>query len=276
CIGNKADLLSRLEERKTAVEQKAQDDEGESLPTESENSQEEPTDHAAGDSEKEKAEDEAPIAYYQAIVKKAQDLGKQNDWPYVSMELDNLSRKWSDGPEADSEEMTKLYQKFTRTADNFEKRKEEHYEELNKQKQKNFETKKRLLKEFEGIISNETWTATKRVSQMKGQWNSTGAIPSGKGEDFDTRFNELLNTYNDHKVDRLVQQRQKREDNLMIKLTVLEKMERVNKSIDHETENWDEIDEKFDALTGQWQKIGRVPQEKANGAWDRYKQAQDD
>src|SRR5699024_697355 len=133
-----------------------------------------------------------------------------------------------------------------------------------------------LLKEFEGIISNETWTATKRVSQMKGQWNSTGAIPSGKGEDFDTRFNELLNTFNDHKVDRLVQQRQKREDNLMIKLTVLEKMERVNKSIDHETENWDDIDEKFDALTGQWKKIGRVPQEKANEAWDRYKKAQDD
>src|SRR5699024_10027895 len=142
--------------------------------------------------------------------------------------FDDLSRKWSDGPEAEEEAMKKLYQKFTRTVENFEKRKEEHYEEVNKQKQKNFETKKRLLEEFEGIISHETWTATKRVGQMKRRWDHTGSMPPGRGEGFDARFKELLNTFNDHKVDRLVQQRQKREDNLMIKLAILEKMERIN------------------------------------------------
>src|SRR5699024_5251222 len=42
-----------------------------------------------------------------------------------------------------------------------------------------------------------------------------------------------------------------------------------------ETENWDEIDETFDQLTKQWKKVGRVPKEKANNAWERYKSAQD-
>nr|WP_286670579.1 DUF349 domain-containing protein [Fodinibius salsisoli] len=192
------------------------------------------------------------------------------------MELDNLSREWSEGPDTDSDEVKKLFSKFNDAVQNFEQRKEEHYEELNKRKQENFETKKRLLEELEGIISNETWTATRRVSQIKGQWSSIGALPSGKGENFDERYKELISTFNDHKVDRLVQERQKREDNLMVKLTVLEKMERVNKSIDHETENWSDIDEQFDSLTKQWKKIGRVPKEKSNEVWERYKKAQDD
>lgn len=223
----------------------------------------------------ESEEDDDPLKYYRDIVKKARDLAKQTDWQYVSMELDNLSHEWSDGPDTDSDEVKDLFKKFNNAVENFEQRKEEHYEELNRQKQENLETKKKLLEEFEGIISNETWTATKRVSQMKRQWNNTGQLPSGKGEDLDKRFNELLDTFNDHKVDRLVQKRQKEEDNLMLKLVVLEKMENVAGSMDHETTDWKEIDEKFEDLTKQWKKIGRVPKEKSNHVWGRYKDAQD-
>ena len=287
CIGEKKELIARLEEKKSALqsvkteeetvqESSNESEEGEESSALTDDKQSPDADAEPENEADEETEDEDPVAYYRAIVKKAQDLAKQSDWPYVSMELDNLSREWSDGPDVDDEEVKKLFQKFNKAVDTFEERKEEHYEQLNKQKQENFETKKRLLKEFEGIISNETWTATKRVSQIKGQWNSIGALPSGKGEGFDERFEELLSTFNDHKVDRLVQQRQKREDNLMVKLTVLEKMERVNGAIDHETENWSEVDEKFESLTKQWKKIGRVPKEKANDVWGRYKSAQDD
>src|SRR5699024_1246954 len=279
CIGDTDALIERLESYRSSIDETAEDNAAEEpaenkedLTEQAEAKQEEGKEHHP----EERAEGgRDPEAYYRTIVKKAQKLAKQTDWSRIPDKFDDLSRKWSDGPEAEEEAMKKLYQKFTRTVENFEKRKEEHYEEVNKQKQKNFETKKRLLEEFEGIISNETWTATKRVGQMKRQWDHTGSMPPGRGEGFDARFKELLNTFNAHKVDRLVQQRQKREDNLMIKLAILEKMERINEQIDHETENWDEIDETFDQLTKQWKKVGRVPKEKANNAWERYKSAQD-
>lgn len=279
CIGDVNGLIAQLEEQAPAaktdteeVQQEAGEQEAEAVSEEK--SPEENT--APETEEQEEAEQkEDPVEYYRAIVSKARDLAKQTDWSYVSMELNNLSHEWSDGPDTNSDEVKKLFGKFNDIVDGFEKKKEEHYEKLNKQKKENLETKKKLLEEFEGIISNKTWTATRRVSQIKGQWHSMGPLPSGKGEGFDERFEELLNTFNDHKVDRLVQRRQKREDNLMVKLTVLEKMERVTKSIDHETENWNEIDEKFESLTKQWKKIGRVPKEKADNVWDRYKSVQD-
>jgi hypothetical protein len=271
----KQDLEQQSDEEAVKEEEQSADVSGEGEEHVEEADEEESGVAEASETEEGEAEEES-ISYYKNIVEKAEDLAKQTDWPYVSMELDNLSKEWSEGPDLESDEVKKLYQKFTDTVDAFEQRKEEHYEELNKQKEENLETKKKLLEEFEGIISNKTWTATRRVSQMKGQWNSIGPLPSGKGEGLDERFEELLSTFNDHKVDRLVQQRQKEEDNLMLKLAVLEKMERVVKSIDHTTENWDEIDEKFDDLTKQWKKIGRVPKEKSNEVWGRYKDAQDE
>ncbi len=238
--------------------------------------QEDDKEVVAEEGDDETSDEEAPLDYYKEIVNKAQELAKQNDWSYVSVELDNLSHRWAEGPDTDDEQVKKLYKKFNDIVDEFEERKEQHYAELEQKKQENLEAKKKLLEEFEGIVSNETWTATRRVNQMKGQWNSTGSLPNGKEEDLDERFEELLDTFNDHKVDRLVQKRQKEEDNLMLKLAVLEKMEKVAESMTHETENWKEIDERFDDLTKQWKKIGRVPKEKSNEVWDRYKSAQDE
>lgn len=272
-IGDFSGLLTRLEvagpEEAKAPEENNEEVEEDSADVEqaSESGEEEEPE--------EDSEDEDPIDYYRDIVKKAEDLAKQSDWSYVQVELDNLSHKWAEGPDTESDKVKKLFQKFNKAVESFEKRKEEHYEQLDKQKQENLETKKKLLEELEGIISNKTWTATKRVNQMKRQWNNTSPLPSGKGEGLDERFEELLEIFNKHKVDRMVQERQKKEDNLMLKLTVLEKMEKVAGSIDHETTNWKEIDKKFEDLTKQWKKIGRVPKQKADHVWERYKSAQD-
>ncbi|MGD8426231.1 MAG: DUF349 domain-containing protein [Balneolaceae bacterium] len=266
------------EEKPAEAQEKAEEGVSESSEERMESRSEEIEEAAETEEENRSTEgsEEDPVTYYRDIVKKAEDLAKQTDWPYVSTELNNLSHQWSEGPETDSEEVKKLFQKFNKAVENFQQRKKEHYEELNKQKQENLETKKKLLEEFEGIVANETWTASRRISQMKRQWHNIGLLPSGKGGDLDKRFEELLDIFNDHKVDRLVQQRQKEEDNLMLKLVVLEKMEKVAQSIDHTTTGWKEIDEKFEDLTKQWKKIGRVPKEKSNQVWDRYKNAQDE
>lgn len=272
-IGDLPGLLKKVEAKKAAVENKNESESQEEISAEAANAS--PENEAAKESEEE-GEDDDPESYYRAIVKKAEELAGQNDWGFVESELDKLSHQWSDGPDSDTDQIKKLFQKFNKAVSSFEKRKDEHYEELKRKKEQHLETKMKLLKEFEGIVSNKTWTATKRVSQLKGQWNNVGALPPGRQEKLDAKFSELLATFNDHKVDRLVQQRQKEEDNLMLKLTVLEKMEGVAREMDHTTTNWKELDEKFDDLTRQWKKIGRVPKEKSNHVWGRYKNAQDE
>ncbi|WP_138431982.1 DUF349 domain-containing protein [Fodinibius saliphilus] len=273
-IGDFDSLLSRIDEAGTVDKESSEEDTEKAkedvIEEENTGEAEEPTEELSNEEN-----DEDPVTFYRNIISKAQELAEQDDWSYVSGELNNLSHKWADGPTTDSEKVKKLFQKFNKIVDDYEEKKEAYYKKQKEKRQQNLETKKKLLKEFEGIVSNETWTATKRVGQMKQQWNSTGPLPSGKGEELDERFEELLDTFNEHKVDRLVQKRQKEEDNLMLKLTVLEKMENVAESINHETTEWDELEEQFEDLTKQWKKIGRVPKDKANNVWERYKAAQD-
>lgn len=258
------------EDKETEPEINSDSEENQLTATESEEVAEEESDE-----DEEEAEAENTIAFYRKIVKKADSLSRQTDWPYVSMELDNLSREWSEGPDLDTEEVGKLYQKFTSRVDDFEKRKKEHYEKLDKQKKDNFDRKKKLLSQLQNVVDEEQWNATGKVSSLKNKWNSTGPLPSGEGEELNKQFQKLVNIFNDHKVDRLVQQRQKEEDNLMVKLIVLDKMENVANSIDSSTKDWKKIENEFEDLTGQWKKIGRVPKEKSNEVWQRYKNAQD-
>lgn len=248
-----------------------EDDAGEALTKEEAEQQE----TEAEDETEEDKED--PVAFYRSLLKKAESLSQQNDWSYVSSELDELTRKWGEGPDTDSEDVKKLYQKFTRAADKFEDRKREHYEKLNERKRNNLTKKKEQLSELRSIIDNEEWSATGKVGKIKNRWSSIGVLPADTDEDeLNAKFDELIATFDEHKVDRLVQKRQKEEDNLMLKLIVLDKMEKAVSSIDEDTEAWKKIDEEIDDLTKQWKKIGRVPAEKSNHVWGRYKSAQDE
>ncbi len=223
------------------------------------------------------AEEKTGLAYYEELVEKAESLSKQSDWPYITMELDNLSHQWGEGPEVetDSEELKNLLGRFQDAQETFEKRKEQHYEELNKQKKQNLDKKKQLLEQLTEIVENKNWTATNKVKSIKGQWNSVGILPSGTGDDLEEEFEAKLAEFDEHKVDRLVSKRQQEEDNLTGKLIVLDKMEELAESIDDDTSDWKAIDKEFEDLTNQYKRIGRVPPEKSDEVWGRYKAAQD-
>lgn len=280
-IGNVASLIEELEQARSSIAA----DESSEEPSAGESTEEAPADETSdeqaplgeADEENPPEEEEDPLKYYQEIVSRAKELAKQSDWPFVSMELEKLDKEWSEGPQADQEKIDELHEQFQETVESFEQRKRDHYQQLNEQKKNNLEKKKSLLAELEKLIENKNWNAVGKVKKLERQWQNIGLLPSSADtEPMDEKFSELLETFKDHKVDRLVQQRQKEEDNLVGKLVVLDKMEQVASSIDDTTSDWKTIDQEFDKLTRQWKRIGRVPKEKSNEVWSRYKAAQDE
>lgn len=271
-IGDYETLLNRLKEAKEKLEQETEAGSEESKAPEPQSGSEQP--EAPAQQQGDDAEEE-PVNYYQSIAEKAESLSKQSDWPYVSMELDNLSHQWNEGPEVEGEQIKKLFDQFRQVCEAFEQRKKEHYEQLKKQKQKNLEKKKELLQELSDIVSGEKWEAVKKVNQIKGQWHGVGILPSGEAEDLDKKFNSFIKEFEGHKVDRLVNKRQHEEDNLTGKLIVLDKMENLTESLKNNTSNWKTIVKEFDRLTKQYKRIGRVPPDKSDEVWQRYKVAQD-
>lgn len=213
--------------------------------------------------------------YYLDIVEKAEAFVTQKDWAFVSNELANLALHIEEGPDSGSEEAKASILKFTTIRDEFEVKKRAHYEELNQKKAENLVAKKELLKQFSDINNEEKWTATKEVSHIKGRWESIKLLPHNEVDALNERFEKLLEEFESHKVDRLVKKLQKEEENLTLKLVILEKMDALNEKVKEEKADFDELNKEFHDLIIQWRKIGRVPAEKNQLVWDHYNQAQD-
>ena len=227
--------------------------------------------------ESESSEDDEPAAeeFYSEIVEKAKELVQQTDWPFVTTELANLAQNLSEGPESATDKVKSLISEFEEIRDNFEEKKRAHYEELNRKKEENLARKKELLKSLSDIVNEENWTATKQVGKIKGQWETIKQLPQGEGETLDQRFKELMDEFEDHKVDRLVKKLQKEEENLELKLLLLDKMDALVKKLEDESPDFDELEDEFNKLISQWRKVGRVPSEKNQPLWDRFNKVQD-
>ncbi|MFP8490093.1 DUF349 domain-containing protein [Gracilimonas sp. Q87] len=227
------------------------------------------------DSEPSEEDEVSAEEFYSEIVDKAKELAAQTDWPYVTTELANLAQKITEGPDSDNEEVRTLISEFEEIRDNFEEKKRVHYEELNRKKEENLGRKKELLKSLSDIVNEENWTATKEVSKIKGQWESIKLLPQGEAEALDQRFKELMGEFEDHKVDRLVKKLQKEEENLDLKLLLLDKMDALVKKLEDEDPDFEELEDEFNKLISQWRKVGRVPSEKNQPLWDRFNKVQD-
>lgn len=255
----------------------------EEVPEEVVVSEEEDLIAAAPSVEEESSEPEAevtgeeidPNSYYKEIVQKAEEFVTQKDWSFVSNELANLALHIEEGPESSSEEAKESIVKFSAIRTDFEAKKRAHYEVLNEKKAENLIAKKELLKQFSDINTEGKWSATKEVSQIKGRWESIKLLPHGEVEALNERFEKLVVEFESHKVDRLVKKLQKEEENLTLKLVILEKMDALNEKVKDEKADFEELNKEFSDLIIQWRKIGRVPAEKNQLVWDHYNKSQD-
>ncbi|WP_340105242.1 DUF349 domain-containing protein [Rhodohalobacter sp. 8-1] len=213
-------------------------------------------------------------AYYKELAEKAEQLVDVSDWAYVSMEFDNIDTKWEEGPDPEGVDIDAYRKTIDEKREEFEEKKRAHYEEKKRQREENLKKKESILDSLEKIVNEKQWTATREVGKLKGQWDRVKSVPAEKEEELEKKFNKLLSTFDDHKVDRLVKKKQKEEDNLTGKLVILEKMEAFVKGLD-ETSDWDEMEKEFERLAKQFRKIGRVPVEKNQEIWSQYHELQD-
>lgn len=215
------------------------------------------------------------LEFYSRILEKAQDFVLQNDWAYISNELANLALHISEGPESLDEVSKEKIIAFNALRNQFEEKKKAHYAELNTKREENLVAKKSVLKQLSDLINEKRWSDTKTVNQLKGRWENIKFLPQGEIEALNERFESLLQEFENHKVDRLVKKLQQEEENLTLKLVILEKMEIVNGNANIETADFQSLNDEFQDLIVQWRKIGRVPSEKNQETWNQFNAAQD-
>lgn len=225
--------------------------------------------------EKEGEEEEISAeSFYASLAEKAEKISEMTDWPYVGMEFDNIKLEWEKGPDPEDADISGYKERIGKARDEFEARKNAHFEEQKRIREENLEKKKNLLQQLEEIVEKEKWTAENEVRKISKRWEQIKPVPKNEIEKLNDRFLKLQKIFKEHKVDRLVQKKQNEQDNLMGKLVILEKMEKFLEDLGDD-ENWKEAEKEFEELSRQWRKIGRVPIEKNQEMWDKYHAAQE-
>ena len=214
--------------------------------------------------------EESAETFYQDIRQKAEEFVLQPDWAFVSNELANLALKMSEGPDPDTEGAKQAIAAFQTLRDEFEARKKAHYEELNQKRADNLERKKKILKQLSDLIEAQNWTATKEIRSIQQQWEQIKLLPASEVDALNKRFDSLLEEFENHKVDRLVKKLQKEEENLTLKLLLLEKIQDLNGKADQASADFAALNDELQDLQNQWRKVGRVPLDRNQHTWDQF------
>jgi predicted transcriptional regulator len=219
-------------------------------------------------------QNEQDFVYYTELTEKAKQLGNSTDWQLGAMEFENIRLKWGEGPQIDDEQKKALFAEVQEAQKTFDEARRAWYERQNERKAANLEKREGLIKRLSDLIDQKKWSQFNEVAALQRKFEDVRPLPPA-AEAQNVRFQTLLDTFNKHKVDYLVKMREKEEENLMIKLTILDKIKGVVETAGPETTDWKQLDEQIEALSQQWRKVGRVVKEKSDEIWQQYKDTRD-
>lgn len=209
-------------------------------------------------------------AYYYKLLSKADELVKTREWAFVIQEIGLINEKWGEGPSYESETIKRMRHDLQRLEEDFQARRTAHYERLNARKEENLVRKKAILQELKDLITEEKWNAQGTVNKLRNRFEAIRLVDRNELEKLEKQFADLLETFEEKKVEIMVEKAKKEEDNLAGKLYVLDKLNSLNNGLSTETKDWDDIEAQLQIINREWKKIGRIPADKTREVYDQF------
>jgi hypothetical protein len=217
--------------------------------------------------------EEDPHYPYEQLVLKAEELAVSSDWQFASHELDNIRFKWSELAPISDDAQKELSSRLQQAQASFNERRSAHYEKMTQVRASNLVRKKELLERLETIVKDGRWNAINELKSLERRWEKIRQIPADEIEKLNKRFEKLKETFEEKRIDFLVKRKEREEENLTVKLLLLDKLDLINNGINEETTNWENLDKLFEGLSQQWRKVGPVVLEREDEIWERYRNA---
>ena len=210
------------------------------------------------------------------IVKGVESLLKMNSINKALEFLHDYHKQWRETgpvPRAKNEE---LWQRFKAASDAVYRRRDEHVNKLNEERQKNLDTKTALCVEMETIAAGSYPTlkdfrdADKQVVELDKRWRATGRVPKEFNDSIWERFRAARKLFNGKRTPLIQQKDSEFKKNLDDKTRLCEKAEALQDNTD-----WKNTTRAFLNLQDEWKKTGPVSREMSEKIWQRFRAAAD-
>lgn len=205
----------------------------------------------------------------EAII--SDNLSTMKEWEDKSNELIEIQNVWKTIGFAPKKDNTKIYQRFRAACDNFFAKKRDFYGAVKEEQNNNLQMKLDLCVQAEAIKDSTEWKkSTEDLINIQKKWKEIGPVPRRMSDQIWKRFRAACDAFFNNKSAYFANIDSKYEDNLKMKLALIEEIENY-KLLDNVEENFTNLKE----YQRRWAEIGFVPMKQKEEVQNRYRKAID-
>ncbi|SRX55293.1 DUF349 domain-containing protein [Aequorivita sp. CIP111184] len=209
------------------------------------------------------------------LITRAEELGQEEDINKAFRELQMLHKMWKEdvGPVA-KEYRDEVWDKFSEATKVIHDKRQEQLQELEKNFENNYETKKQLIEEIKKITeetkpSHQGWqNAIKKVQELRDAFFNTGRVPRVNNKEIWKDFKDATGNFNHQKNSFYKNQKKEQFTNLEKKRELI-KIAEDNK----ESDDFDATTQLMKKIQSDWKSIGHVPRKDSDKIWKQFKKA---
>ena len=209
------------------------------------------------------------------MIARAEELAEEKDINRAFRELQMLHKMWKEdvGPVA-KEYREDIWEKFSDATKKIHENRQDHFAELDKEKEKNLEVKKDIIEQIKVIADdeitshNQAQQRIKLVEELREKFFKAGKVPRNVNEETWQSFKQTVRTFNRKKNAFYKNLKKEQYNNLQKKLELIEIAE-ANK----DNEDFKITTPVMKKVQSEWKKIGHVPRKDSDKIWKRFKAA---
>jgi hypothetical protein len=161
-------------------------------------------------------------------------------------------------------------QKFESIYHDLNKKKNQHYAQIQDQRDENFKKKNLILDQLREISNNNFDIDIKVVKELQQTWQAIGPVPGNQHKLLWANYNALLDRFYDSRSIYFELKDLDRKKNLIAKTELCEKAEQLSSK-----ENSNAAIKELNELHEEYKKVGPVPRDEQENLWQRFKLASD-
>ncbi|HET8803113.1 MAG TPA: DUF349 domain-containing protein, partial [Aequorivita sp.] len=209
------------------------------------------------------------------LITRAEELAQEKDINKAFRELQMLHKMWKEdiGPVA-KEYRDEVWDKFSEATKLIHDKRQGQLQELEKDFETNYETKKQLVEEIKKVTeeakpSHQGWqNAIKQIQELRDAFFSTGRVPRNNNKEIWKAFKDATGNFNHQKNSFYKDQKKEQYTNLEKKRSLI-KIAEENK----DSEDFDATTALMKKVQDDWKNIGHVPRKDSDKIWKQFKKA---
>ena len=210
-----------------------------------------------------------------ALCEKVEEIARQEnktsaDWEKHTKEIIAVQQEWKTIGFAPQKMNVKIFERFRAACDDFFGRKGEFFKQLKAQFAENAEKKKALVEKAQALTDSTDWKATSdKLIALQKEWKTIGMVPKKLGDQLWHDFLAACNHFFEARNAIHAGTRNEEHENLEKKRSIITQLKELLESAG------EDLQEKVQQLTEQYNKVGHVPYKEKDKLYKEYHEVLD-